>query len=331
MVFLCVFAVSSPRNAKVRKFLYFKLNNFFLKIIHETDKMPMQPWFSALRLMRIPFSIYLMPVFWFAASIAGVTDWIQLLEVFVVLHLFVYPASNGYNSFYDKDEGSIGGLKLPPKVTRELYILVILFDLAGLILSWLISPVFFAGILIYTLISKAYSWPGIRLKKMPVISTVVVTLFQGCFTFLTVQSGLGRSFDFLFTIPNLSYAFSATLFLLGSYPLTQIYQHHEDSKRGDKTLSLILGIEGTFIFSRVVLGLAGIYFALMLFLDDKLIEILVFILGVIPVLVYFERWYASSMSSRNLVDYEHTMTLNKISSLAMSLIFILHLLLQVFR
>lgn len=291
----------------------------------------MQPWISALKLMRIPFSIYLMPVFWFAASVAGCSDWVLLLQVFMVLHLFVYPASNGYNSFYDQDEGSIGGLKSPPKVTRELYITVILFDVSGLILSWMISPVFFAGILVYTLISKAYSWPGIRLKKMPVISTVVVTVFQGFFTFLTVQSGFGKSWDFLFSIPNLSYAFASTLFLLGSYPMTQVYQHSEDSKRGDKTLSLILGIEGTFLFSRITLGLAGIYFTLMLYLDDKLIEILIFIIGVIPVLVYFERWYANSITNRNLVDYEHTMKLNQLSSLAMSSIFILHFLLRVFR
>ena len=37
--------------------------------------------------------------------------------IFVILHILVYPASNGYNSYMDRDEGSIGGLK-NPLITR---------------------------------------------------------------------------------------------------------------------------------------------------------------------------------------------------------------------
>ncbi|MDX5481218.1 MAG: prenyltransferase, partial [Hymenobacteraceae bacterium] len=75
---------------------------------------------TALTLMRIPFSLYLMPVYWFALStVSGFALW-RAVAVFLVLHLLVYPASNGYNSYHDRDEGSIGGLKQPPKVTHEL-------------------------------------------------------------------------------------------------------------------------------------------------------------------------------------------------------------------
>ena len=41
-------------------------------------------------------------------------------------------------------------------------------------------------------------------------------------------------------------AFLCTLMLLGSYPMTQVFQHEEDAKRGDLTLSRILGIKGLF-------------------------------------------------------------------------------------
>ena len=83
----------------------------------------------ALPLLRIPFSVYLMPVFWFGLSaLHGAWSGGRAVGVFVVLHLLAYPASNGYNSYYDKDEGSIGGLKAPPKVTPELLHLVWLFD-----------------------------------------------------------------------------------------------------------------------------------------------------------------------------------------------------------
>ncbi len=40
-----------------------------------------------------------------------------------------------------------------------------------------------------------------------------------------------------------------TLVLWANYPMTQIYQHDEDFKRGDITLSYRLGIKGTFVFT----------------------------------------------------------------------------------
>jgi hypothetical protein len=61
-----------------------------------------------------------MPVFLFALAISPNISGPRLLVVFAVLHLFLYPASNGFNSYFDKDEKSIGGLKNPPKVEKGL-------------------------------------------------------------------------------------------------------------------------------------------------------------------------------------------------------------------
>ena len=57
---------------------------------------------KALPLLRIPFSLYLMPVFWFGLSaLRGPWSGGRAAAVFGVLHLLAYPASNGYNSYYD--------------------------------------------------------------------------------------------------------------------------------------------------------------------------------------------------------------------------------------
>lgn len=88
---------------------------------------------DALKLMRIPFSVYLMPVFWFALSAAENFSVINAVWVFIIIHFFVYPASNGYNCYFDRDEGSIGGLKNPPRVNKELFWLVVIFDLIAVI------------------------------------------------------------------------------------------------------------------------------------------------------------------------------------------------------
>ncbi|HEY4650410.1 MAG TPA: UbiA family prenyltransferase, partial [Pontibacter sp.] len=153
----------------------------------------MNSYRDALTLMRIPFSVYLMPVFWFALSAQQQVSVTRAIAVFLLLHLLVYPASNGYNSYYDRDKGSIGGLKHPPKANRQLMHLVLLFDILAVLLATLLSPLFAVLVAMYLLISKAYSYEGIRLKKYPVISTVVVTFFQGAFTFAMVQVGTGLS------------------------------------------------------------------------------------------------------------------------------------------
>ncbi len=282
---------------------------------------------NAFILMRVPFSFFLMPVYWFALSQLDSLDIFKAIFVFIIIHLFFYPASNGYNSFYDKDESSIGGLKNPPKVNQQLYQLVLLFDLISLGLSLLVSWQFALMILISTLFSKAYSYDKIRIKKYPILSTIVVTFIQGGFTFLMVQVGISGYSETLFEFPNIGFALVSTLFLLGSYPMTQIYQHEEDSTRGDKTISLMLGIWGTFIFSGIAFGIAtGLFTYLNLVMSWNPKDVIIFLIATAPVLIVFNIWMLKVKRSILEVNFENTMKLNKISSLSLSAAFILMML-----
>ncbi len=280
--------------------------------------------------MRIPFSVYLMPVFWFALSTASGYEVWRATIVFVVLHLLTYPASNGYNSYHDRDEESIGGLKKPPKVTRELLYLVLLFDVLSIAVALLLSVLFAGMVAVYLLVSKAYSYKGIRLKKYPILSTVVVTVFQGAFTYVMVQVGTGLALSEIFRFPNLCFALVSTLFLCGSYPLTQIYQHHEDSRRGDKTISILLGIQGTFLFAAVNLLLGAGLLLYLYFILDQEVNISIFLICTSPVLYFFSKWVLQSMKNAEVVNYENTMRMNKISSLCISLAFILMIVFELY-
>jgi len=282
----------------------------------------MQPYRDALTLMRIPFSVYLMPVFWFALSVLDQVPISRVIVVFLILHLLVYPASNGYNSYYDRDEGSIGGLKNPPKVNRQLMHLVLLFDVLAVLLAIVLAPLFGGLVALYLLISKAYSYEGIRLKKYPIISTIVVTFFQGAFTFAMVQVGVGLSMAQVLQFPNVGFAIVSTLFLCGSYPLTQIYQHAEDSRRGDKTLSLILGITGTYIFAGISLLIGTAFLLWLYFTAHQFQNIIIFLIATAPVLYFFTSWAISAIQNRTAANYENTMRMNKISSVCISLAFI---------
>src|SRR6185369_5640241 len=121
---------------------------------------------STLLHLRIPFSYFLLPVYLFAIGVSPNFTEDSLLWTFIIIHLFLYPASNGYNSYFDKDEKSIGGLKKPPPVNKSLYSTSLIFDAIAILLAyWKISFLFALMILTYGLISKAYSHPSIRLKK----------------------------------------------------------------------------------------------------------------------------------------------------------------------
>jgi 4-hydroxybenzoate polyprenyltransferase len=282
----------------------------------------MKRYRDALTLMRIPFSVYLMPVFWFALSALQQVTIGRAIVVFMILHLLVYPASNGYNSYYDRDEGSIGGLKHPPKVNRELMYLVLAFDVLAVLLSIFLSPFFAVLVALYLLISKAYSYEGIRLKKYPIISTIVVTFFQGAFTFAMVQVGVGLKLQEVLQFPNFGFAIVSTLFLCGSYPLTQIYQHHEDSQRGDITISLLLGITGTYIFAAISLLLGTGVLLWLYYTADQFQNIIIFLIATAPILYYFTNWAIGATRNNTLVNYDNTMHMNKISSVCISIAFI---------
>ena len=278
---------------------------------------------STLLHLRIPFSYFLLPVYLFALGISPNFDESRIIWSFLIIHLMLYPASNGYNSYFDKDEKSIGGLKNPPPVNRSLYYVSLLLDLAAIIIAfWKISLLFSFMILIYGLVSKAYSHPSVRLKKYPIIGWLIVGIFQGCFAFMMCYVGINN-----FEIENLMHAkviipaLLTTIMLLGNYPMTQIYQHEEDAKHGDKTMSMFLGIRGTFIFVQLVFALAtlGFIFYFNSFFSSKFS--FTFLLSLMPVVLFFIIWFYQVWSDNSKADHSRTMWLNFISATCLNSFF----------
>jgi len=273
---------------------------------------------DAIKLLRIPFSIFLMPVFWLALVNLNSPDAVKVLHVFVLIHLLLYPASNGYNCYFDRDEKSIGGLKHPPTVNAFLLPLVLIFDLLALIYAYLIQEGLLIFIAVYLLISKAYSHPKIRLKKYPLIGAIVVSVFQGAYTYFTVQYGAIGNLEQLWTPDNLTLAICSSIFLLGTYPLTQVYQHEEDRSRGDQTLSLLLGIKETFYWALIFFSLGLAILSWWILQHRTVDEFFIFIASTSPVLLYFGFWFWKVLKSPLAADFDHAMRMNLISSVALS-------------
>ncbi|MDO8968003.1 UbiA family prenyltransferase [Algoriphagus sp.] len=283
---------------------------------------------SSISHLRIPFSLFLMPVFLFALALTPNLNGDRLLLVFLVLHLFLYPSSNGYNSFFDRDEESIGGLKHPPKVTPDLYWLSQGFFLIALILGAMISLGFAGMLLVYGLVSMAYSHPRIRIKKYPWASWIIAGFFQGYFTFAMAYAGLSDlGWDVIVKPHVIIPGLLTSLMLWGNYPLTQVYQHREDSKRGDRTLSLKLGIKGTFLFSALFFALTGAAF-IWYFLDRGQDQIIWVYLGAMaPIILFFLIWFGFvNQNPEKYASYSWAMGMNSLSALALNAFFIYYFL-----
>jgi 1,4-dihydroxy-2-naphthoate octaprenyltransferase len=275
---------------------------------------------STIQLLRFPFSLFLAPVFFFALSTLEEIHWGRTILVFFMLHILVYPASNGYNSYMDRDESPIGGLAKPMQPTQQLFYATLIMDMLAIILGILVSAYFSVGICLYILASRSYSFRGIRLKKYPVIAYLTVIVFQGAITFALVYHGC--SSQKLFSIPMLP-MIAASLLIGGFYPLTQIYQHEADQKDGVTSISARLGYRGTFIFCAIVyslaMGILGFYYMEL----NQLPKFLALITLLMPVLIFFFKWAISVWRDISAANFNNTMRLNVVASISTSIAFIL--------
>ena len=283
---------------------------------------------STIQLLRFHFSFFLMPVYWFALSQTVNINWPRAIFIFFILHLLVYPASNGYNSYIDRDETSIGGLKNPFQPTKQLFYTTLLMDIVAAFLSSYVSIYFAAGLIAYILASRAYSSKKIRLKKYPFIGYLTVIVFQGAVTFFLVYHGSEANKTLHVPIEAM---IASSLLIGGFYPLTQVYQHEADLKDGVKTISYILGVKGTFIFCATVYLISFMSLAYTFFISLEIREFFVLAGCMLPVLVYFFIWAAKVWKDKACADFRHTMRMNLIASIGTNIGFIIVLLMNNFR
>ena len=274
---------------------------------------------STTQLLRFHFSFFLMPVFWLSLSQTAEIIPADAILIFIILHFLVYPASNGYNSYMDRDTGSIGGIKNPKQPTQQLFYVTVLLDLSALLASAFISLYFLTGIIAFIAASRAYSYRGIRLKKYPVTGYLTVVVFQGGLLFFLVMHGASaaKTLD----VPFIGMV-AASLLVGGFYPLTQIYQHMQDKKDGVTTLSYILGYRGTFVFTAIVYGLAMIALGFYLALNQDLNYFFIIQIFLLPILVYFFYWFYRVYHNPMEANFKNTMRMNIIASVFTNAAFI---------
>ncbi len=289
-------------------------------------KLPIINWFDkdTIKHLRFPFSFFLLPVFLFALSQSDHIIWFNTILSFTILHLLIFPSGNGYNSYQDRDESSIGGLKYPPKVNRNLFYVTFLFDILAIIFALIISLLFGLMVLLYITMSRMYSYRGIRLKKFPVIGFLTVFLFQGGFVYLMSAVAItSRPVNDILNSHTIVCMIVSSLFIGSMYPITQIYQHEADMKDGVYSLSYMLGYRGTFLFSGglFLIGtiLMSVYFAITL----QYLALFLFPVIIFPVILFLNQWFIKVSRNNIYANFENTMKANLLSSACMNTFFLI--------
>jgi 4-hydroxybenzoate polyprenyltransferase len=159
------------------------------------------------------------------------------------------------NSAFDKDEGDIAFLHNPPKVPRLLALFALIVMALGLGIALFISVRFVVAYLICFMMSVIYSVPPFRMKSRAGMDMLISA---GGYGAMTVYSGWAALNQPL--VPPIPSVVAAFFCLLAAwYPITQFYQMEEDRRRGDRTLSLVIGKRNGLLLATLAM-LAGFAF-----------------------------------------------------------------------
>lgn len=280
---------------------------------------------NTIKLLRFPFSIFLLPITLFSFFYIHPEINYQLFLVLIIWHILVFPSSNGYNSYHDQDEGPIGGLAAPPKPTKLLLEVSNFMDGSAILLSLLVNIYFTIFVTVYIIASRLYSNRMIRLKKFPIAGFLVVFIFQGAWVFCANIFALSSSA--LFSNRSVVFSAIAASFFIGTvYPLTQIYQHEADQNDGVKTMSMLVGKTGTFIFSAFMFSMVTFFIYLSFHAGGAINNFWLFNVVMLPATVFFLIWAVKSFKNTAHVNFKNAMTMLILSSLLNNIFFLFLLL-----
>ena len=200
----------------------------------------------------------------------------SFLLQFLNVHLLLNGGVTAYNSYWDDDDGPIGGLEHPPKMAKWMHPASIAVQLAGLALAIREGAWFIALYLITMGLSILYSSKPLRWKGHPLKSLICVGIGTGTNTFLM---GYIAASDRDPTALVLAAASGVALLVLSIYPVSQVFQIDQDRAHGDRTFAVAFGLAGVRRFFAVAYPLGLAIISATLFLADRTLGLMFFAVG----------------------------------------------------
>jgi 4-hydroxybenzoate polyprenyltransferase len=212
---------------------------------------PALPWLLHLRPAEWPVMAGHTALGWLLASGLRPPDDSALLGLFAWVAC-LNGGTLALNSAFDRDEGDVAYLRLPPRPPRGLAVGAIALMLAGLALTWHLPAPWPWLYLACLVMSLAYSMPPFRLKAVGGADWAINMIGFGTLTPWAGWAITGRPLELTDALVLAAFCPLFAAF----YPLTQLYQMDEDRARGDRTLVLRLGARRSLAVAVVAAGLA---------------------------------------------------------------------------
>ncbi len=193
--------------------------------------------------------------------LSGIHAPADFLYHFLVIHLLLFGGATVYNSYWDKDEGPIGGLRTPPPLAPWTRPASLALQFGGLVLSLPMGWIYLVFYALSMLLFWLYSHPVYRWKGHPLLSLIAIGVSTGTNSLVFGYLAAGSGWDPLILVP----AVGVACVMLSLYPVSQIYQRREDERRGDRTFAVVFGRRAVYRFfllayvSGIILVTVGFY------------------------------------------------------------------------
>lgn len=205
---------------------------------------------------RLDYLLHLRPAEWpivaghtalgycLAVGWSGALAGVHLREALLGIILWVVCLNGGtlaLNSAFDRDEGDIAYLRRPPPPPPGLAAASVGLMLLGQAAAFALPAGYRIAYGVCVVMSLLYSVPPARLKAVAGADWIINMVGFGTLTPYAGWAATGLPVD-----PARGLALLAFCPLFAAlYPLTQIYQLEEDTRRGDRTLATALGVRGS--------------------------------------------------------------------------------------
>lgn len=275
--------------------------------------------------LRLAFQFLLSPIFLWGYLLGSGKPDIRLLIAYLAFHLFGYAGGTALNSSYDHDEGPIGGMEHPPPVPRHLLAFSIIWQVVGFVLARAVSIEVAAIYALMFVLSLAYSHPRTRWKGRPLMALATVALGQGVLAF---AAGWSTATGAIISDPReteIVGGMAAVLLIVGLYPLTQVYQLEEDTRRGDMTFARFLGVDGSFRWAQLCIAFGGAAAAWVIGARYSTVEGLVLLLLVAILIAWIQAWHSRFVRSTDSQNYRTLMRIYAATSIPFLAWITLHL------
>lgn len=235
---------------------------------------------SFVKHLRLNYQIFILSGAFLAGGLFSNMTTIPIFVLnFFVLNIFLGGGATAYNSYWDKDDGPIGGLYEPPALHRWMLFTSLSLKFFALIICTLtvgISGFILSLSSIY--LSILYSSPQFRWKEKPLHSIVIIFLGSGLIAFLLgfISAGTNN-----LDIYSFMAAISAGFIVISLYPLSQSYQLEQDRRKGFKTIAMLLRKKGLILFYAITFFVGLILLSWALLSLSVFMGILTFMMGTI--------------------------------------------------